>query len=500
MIYPHVCLAKVHYSVEISKIIVKFLHIINKVSIFFCTFASSMDKNKQATLELGTKPVGKLLMQYALPAMIAMTASSLYNIADRIFIGQGVGAMAISGLAITFPFMNLTAAFGAAIGVGASTAISVKLGQKDYQTAQNLLGNAVSLKLIIGIGLSILCLLFLDPILMFFGASKATLPYAHEYMFIIMLGNVFSHLYFGFNALLRAASKPKQAMYATMFTVVMNIALDALFILAFGWGIAGAAVATVLSQLMALVWQLRFFCDKKEILHFKPGIYRLKRRLVDNILSIGISPFLMNVCACVVVIFMNNQFVRYGGDLSVGAYGIANGIAMVFVMFVMGLNQGMQPIAGYNYGAQRFDRLMRVLNLSIVAATVIMCTGWLIAMLLPYYCARLFTTDAVLIQMSVKAIRIVMMMFPFIGFQMVVTNFFQCIGKVKVSIFLSLSRQLLMLLPLLGILPLVWGIDGVWASMPASDFGAAFVAFFVMTVYMRKLKQQHILNTQQNGK
>ena len=264
-------------------------------------------ENKQATLELGTKPVGKLLVQYALPAMIAMTAASLYNIVDRVFIGQGVGAMAISGLAITFPFMNLTAAFGAGVGVGASTAISVKLGQKDYATAQNILGNTISLNLIIGIGLSIICLLFLDPILRFFGASDQTLTYAHEYMVIILLGNVVSHMYFGMNALLRAASKPKQAMYATIFTVVMNVILDALFILVFKWGIQGAAIATILSQLMALMWQFKLFSNKSELLHFKKGIYKLKRKLVDNILAIGISPFLMNVCACIIVIFINNQ-------------------------------------------------------------------------------------------------------------------------------------------------------------------------------------------------
>ncbi len=449
-------------------------------------------ENRQATLELGTKPVGKLLLQYALPAMIAMTAASLYNIVDRVFIGQGVGAMAISGLAITFPFMNLTAAFGAGIGVGASTAISVKLGQKDYATAQNILGNTFSLNLIVGIGLSIICLLFLTPILRFFGASDQTLPYAHEYMVIILLGNVISHMYFGMNALLRAASKPKQAMFATIFTVMMNVVLDALFILGFGWGIRGAAIATILSQLMALCWQMKLFSNKNELLHFKRGIYRLKKKLVEHILAIGVSPFLMNVCACVVVIFMNNQFVRFGGDLSVGAYGIANGIAMVFVMFVIGVNQGMQPIAGYNYGAQKFDRLRKVVNLAIVFATAIMVTGWLIALFLPYYCARMFTTDPTLINMSIKAIRIVMVFFPFIGFQMVTTNFFQCIGKVKVSIFLSLSRQMLILLPLLAVMPMWWGIDGVWYSMPISDLSAAIIAAVIMVWYMKKLKKQHI--------
>ena len=304
-------------------------------------------------------------------------------------------------------------------------------------------------------------------------------------------------MYFGMNALLRAASKPRQAMYATIFTVMMNVILDALFIIVFKWGIQGAAIATILSQLMAMMWQFKLFSNKNELLHLKKGIYRLRKKLVENILAIGISPFLMNVCACIVVIFINNQLVRFGGDLSVGAYGIANGIAMVFVMFVFGINQGMQPIAGYNYGAQKIDRLMRVLNLSIIAATGIMVTGWLIAMFLPYYCARMFTTDKALIELGIKAIRIVMCCFPIIGFQMVITNFFQCIGKVKISIFLSLSRQLLILLPLLGLLPLFWDIEGVWYSMPISDFSAAVIAAIVMSWYMKKLKRMHRENLQQ---
>ena len=442
--------------------------------------------NKKATLELGTKPVGRLLVQYAVPAMIAMTASSLYNIIDRAFIGQVVGPEAIAGLGVTFPFMNLSGAFGAAVGVGASTAISVKLGQKDYRSAQMLLGNTVTLNAIIGIAFAVVCLIFLNPILRFFGASDATLPYAREFMEIILLGNVITHMYFGMNAVLRAASKPRHAMYATIFTVAMNILLDVVFIWWWGWGIRGAAFATLISQTLAMIWQMWIFSNQKELLHLQRGIYRLKSRLVKNIISIGISPFLMNTCACIIVIFMNNQFVRYGGDMAVGAYSIANSIGMMFVMFVMGVNQGMQPIAGYNYGARQHDRLMRVLKLSILAATAIMTLGWLIAMFLPYYCARLFTTDPTLIDMAIDGIRINMLVFPIIGFQMVITNFFQCIGKVKISIFLSLSRQLLFLLPLLLVFPWFWGLNGVWAALPASDSIAAIVALVMMHLFMKK--------------
>lgn len=299
--------------------------------------------NRQATLELGTKPVGKLLMQYALPAIIAMTASSLYNMIDSIFIGQGVGPLAISGLAITFPLMNLSAAFGAAVGIGSSTCISVKLGQKDYRMAERIFGNSVTLNVIIGFAFSIVALIFLDPILYFFGASDNTIVYAREYMYVILGGNIFSHMFFGMNAILRAAGKPRHAMYATIFTVVMNIVLAPIFIWGAGLGIQGAAFATILAQTMALAWQLKLFSNKNEILHFRPGIYKMKKDIIKNIVSIGISPFSMNVCACIVVIFINTGLAHYGGDLAVGAYGIANRVAFIFVMLTMGVNQGMLP-------------------------------------------------------------------------------------------------------------------------------------------------------------
>ena len=459
--------------------------------VFFVTLQKKEMDNKQATLELGTKPVGKLLMQYAIPAIIAMTASSLYNMVDSIFIGQGVGAMAISGLAITFPFMNLSAAFGAAIGVGASTLMSVKLGQKDYRTAENILGNTITLNIIIGVTFGAICLMFLDPILRFFGASVQTIVYARDYMEIILLGNAITHLYFGMNAVLRSASKPRHAMYATMFTVVLNTILDPLFIWTFGLGIRGAAYATVLSQFVALIWQFWIFSNPKELIRLKRGIYSLRGDLVKNIIGIGISPFSMNVCACMVVIFINNQLVRFGGDMSVGAFGIANRIVFIFVMFVMGINQGMQPIAGYNYGAQKLDRMMQVVKLSIIAATVIMILGWFLAMLAPRQCVSLFTTDQHLIDTTVHGMRRMMLMLPIVGYQMVITNFFQCIGKVKISIFLSLSRQLLFLLPALALLPMWFGLDGVWLAQPVSDLIASVVTAWIMIVYMHKFKLQH---------
>ncbi len=410
---------------------------------------------------------------------------------DSIFIGQGVGPMAISGLALTFPFMNLAAAFGAGVGVGASSCISVKLGQKDYKTAQQVLGNTVTLNLIIGIAFSIVSLLFLDPILCFFGASEQTLPYARDYMVIILLGNVFSHMYFGMNAVLRAAGKPRQAMNATIFTVVLNTILDPIFIYPLNLGIQGAAYATILSQVLALVWQMRIFSNKNELLHLRRGIYRLKKSIVENILAIGLSPFSMNVCACIVVIFINKGLLQYSGDLAVGAYGIANKVCFIFVMVNMGLNQGMQPIAGYNYGAMKFDRLMQVLKLAVIAGTCITTCGFLVAEFIPGPCARLFTTDPELIRLSVNGMRIMMAAFVLVGSQMVITNFFQSIGMAKISMFLSLSRQMIFLLPMLLLLPLFLGVDGIWWAMPISDTIAEIVAVVTMRTYLRKFEEHH---------
>ena len=448
--------------------------------------------NLQATLELGTKPIGRLLWQYALPAIVAMLASSLYNMVDSIFIGQGVGPIAISGLAITVPFMNLTGAFGAAIGVGSSTYLSVKLGQKDYRTAERILGNTLMLNVYVGVALSVVCLLMLDPILRFFGASDATLPYARQYMVIILAGNVVTHTYLGLNAVLRAASKPRQAMNATIFTVVLNTILDPIFIYPWGLGlgISGAAYATILAQVLALCYQARLLGDKRQLIHFSRGTYKLQSQIIKNIIAIGVSPFAMNVCSCIIVIFINNQLVSYGGDLAVGAYGISNKILFVFTMFVLGLNQGMQPIAGYNFGAQRFDRLMRVVKLTMLSATAVVTVGWCFAMFLPQLCVRLFTTDATLIGIAANALRITGCMFPIVGYQMVTTNFFQCIGKVKVSIFLSLSRQLIFLLPMLWLLPHFFQLNGVWFSMPTSDLLASVVTAWVMVRYMRMFKRQ----------
>ena len=464
------------------------------------TFAVVIPKDmgavEGAAAELGTERIRKLLVQYAVPAIIAMTASSLYNMVDSVFIGHGVGPLAISGLALTFPLMNLAAAFGSLVGVGASTLVSMRLGQRDYETAQRVLGNVVVLNFIIGVLFGVAMLVFLTPVLYFFGASEATAGYARDYMTIILAGNVVTHMYLGLNAVLRSAGHPQRSMYATILTVALNTVLDPLFIYGFGWGIRAAAVATILAQIVGRVWEFRMLSDPPELLRFRRGIYRLHRKIVGDILAIGMSPFLMNLAACFIVILINKGLKEYGGDLNIGAYGIVNRLAFFFVMIVMGINQGMQPIAGYNYGARQFDRVHRVLKLTILGATCVTTAGFLMGELAPRLAVSAFTTDEELLRLSVDGMRIAFVCFPLIGFQMVTTNFFQSIGMAGRAIFLSLSRQLLFLLPALLFLPRFFaehtpwdGSWGVWCAMPVSDLLASAVAACMLAWQLRRFRR-----------
>lgn len=437
---------------------------------------------------LGTENIGKLLMQYAVPAIIAMTASSLYNMVDSIFIGHGVGSLAISGLALTFPLMNLAAAFGSLVGVGAATLVSVKLGQKDYDTAQRVLGNVVVLNTVIGITFTIVMLLFLDPILYFFGASEETIGYARDFIKIILLGNVVTHLYLGLNSVLRSAGHPQRAMLATVATVVINAILAPVFIYWFGWGIQGAAIATVTAQVVALLWLVRLFMNKKELIHFRKGIFRLKKNIVADSLSIGMSPFMMNLAATVVVLLINQGLKEYGGDLAIGAYGIVNRLVFLFLMIVMGLNQGMQPIAGYNFGAQLYSRVTHVLKLTIYVATAITTTGFLMGLLIPKLAVSVFTSDTEMVALASKGLSLVVTFFPVVGFQMVTSNFFQSIGMARKAIFLSLTRQVLFLIPCLLILPRFFGATGVWISMPVADLVASIMAAIMLWRQFRTFK------------
>ncbi len=459
--------------------------------------------------ELGTRSIPRLLFQYAVPAIIAMTAASLYNIVDSIFIGHigpdghwgNSDGMAISGLALTFPLMNIGAALGAMVGVGASTVISVRLGQREYETAQHVLGNTVVLNVVLGTLFMAVCLAFLDPILVLFGASEATLPYARDYMTVILWGNVISHSYFGLNAVLRAAGHPTRAMQCTILTVVINALLDPLFIFNFqfsvfnsplnlglGMGIKGAALATILAQLISLIWQFKLLSNKQEMLHLHRGIYGLRPDIIRQIIAVGMSPFLMNLCACLVVLLINKSMKQYGGDTAIAAYGIVNRVVFLFLMMVMGLNQGMQPIVGYNWGARQNERVWQTLKLTILCAEVVVITGFIMGELFPNTLTHLFTDNAPIVAMADRGFRIDVMVFPIVGAQMVIGNFFQSIGHAGKSIFQSLTRQMLFLIPGLILLPPRFGLDGVWLAIPVSDTFSFFVSMGMLWWLVRKVK------------
>ncbi|MBQ7209915.1 MAG: MATE family efflux transporter [Paludibacteraceae bacterium] len=443
------------------------------------------------TLKLGTEPIGKLLRQYALPAIIAMTASSLYNIVDSVFIGHGVGPLALSGITVAKPFMDICAAFGSLVGVGASTLVSIKLGQQDYESARRVLGNVIVLNILLSLVVTIAGLLFLDPILLAFGASGQTLSYARDYMIPILVGNVLTHIYFGLNNVLRASGHPKSSMTATIVAVVINIALDPIFIFLFDMGVRGAALATMISQAVAVAWQFTIFCNPKELLHFNRRMWHLDSKIVLDSFAIGLSPFLMNIAHSVVVIVINNQLKTYGGDLAIASYGVINRLTFVFAMIVMGLNQGMQPIAGYNYGARHYDRMLAVFRLTAICATMVTTLVFLLSEICPSLMVAMFTHDEQLTAMSVPAMQIVLCMFFCTGFQMVTGNFFTSIGMAGKAIFLSLTRQVLYLIPLVCVLPIFMGLNGVWAALPASDAISALTAAVMLVVQIRNFKRMH---------
>jgi len=455
-----------------------------------------MSNGTESPTELGTKPVGALLKQYAIPGIIAMTASSLYNMVDSIYIGHipDVGSLSIAGLAVTFPLMNISTAFGTLVGVGAATMISVLLGQKNYKVACKVLSNEVTLNILTGLIFTFITLLWMDPILRFFGASDATLPFARGYMFIIALGNMVTHLYFGLNSVVRSSGNPKLAMGLTLFTVISNAILDPIFIFVLGMGVQGAALATVLCQMMSLGYTLWYFMNPDRFLHLTPSLksFRVDWRIAKDSLAIGMGPFLMNLASCIVVLFINQQLVKWGGDLAIGAYGIVNRITFLFVMIVFGFNQGMQPIAGYNYGARQYGRVREVYVKTAMWATLVTTLGFIVSEFLARPAVEIFTNDPVLIEKAARGLQKMNVVFFLVGFQMVTTNLFQCLGMVRKSIFLSLSRQLLFLLPCIYILPaLLESEDGVWYSFPISDTIAAFITGILawsLLVKLGKLK------------
>jgi len=440
--------------------------------------------------DLRNEKLGKLLLSYSLPAIIATSAASLYNITDRIFIGQGVGPLAISGLALTFPLMNITAAFGAMVGVGASAMVSIRLGQHDRRGATQILGNAVMLNIILGISVGLIALIFLEPLLYALGASIDTFPYAREYMQVVLAGNVFTHLYLGMNNIMRASGYPSKAMVTTLITVGVNLILDPFFIFVLDWGIRGAAIATVLSQIAGTITVVVHFVKGKSFVHFLPGYMKLKKLIIGDIISIGMSNFLMLIAGSIVITLINISLGIYGGDLAVGAFGIVYSITNLAAMVVVGLNQGMQPIVGYNYGALKTERVLKAFKMTVFAATAVTSFMFLFAEIFPGMIARAFTKSPDLIGLTVRGMRLNLMVFPIVGFQMVTSSFFQSIGKARFSIFLSLTRQVLFLIPALLILPRFLGLDGVWLGGPVSDFSSSLLTLFVLKWQIGILKKR----------
>lgn len=441
---------------------------------------------------LWTLSINKLLVQYSVPAIIASVATSLYNIIDSIFIGQGVGPMAIAGLAITFPLMNLVIGFCTLIAVGGATISSIFMGQKNLSRATDTVNNVLVFCLIHSVVFGGLTLIFLDEILYFFGATDETITYAREFMRVILIGTPISYVFIGLNNLMRATGYPKKAMISALLSVAANLVLAPIFIFKLKWGIQGAAIATICGQFVAFIWVLYHFMSKSSYVHFERHNRLFTPSIIRRIYAIGLSPFLMNLCACLVVVFINKALLDTAGsngNLAVGAYGILNRTTMVFVMIVFGVTQGMQPILGYNFGAGQWHRVKATLYKGIWLGVGITTFGFIVTESFPATISRMFTTDEHLIEIAKHGFRIFFLFYPVVGCQIVIQNFFQSIGKPKLSIFLSLTRQLLFLLPFLIILPKIYGVDGVWASMCGSDLIAFFVAIVTLIIVMHRLNK-----------
>lgn len=451
-----------------------------------------MQQSTSTTNNLATEKIGKLLWTYTLPAMVGTVVMSLYNIVDRIFIGQGVGPLAISGLALTFPFMIILMAFGMLIGAGSASRISITLGENNSQKAEKILGNAVTLTFLISGTAVILSMIFMDDLLRLFGGTENTIQYAHDFMVIIIPGGIFTALYFGLNNIMRASGYPRKAMYNILLGAICNIILDPIFIFVFDWGIQGAAIATVISYIIGTVSVASHFMRKSTPIRFHAANFRLEKDIVMSIISIGMSPFSMQIGTSLVVILINSTLLKYGGDLAIGAYGIINSVNMLIVMFIIGLNQGSQPIIGYNYGAKNYDRMFKTLRYAVYGGTVLTTFGFIIGIFFPHQVVSLFSRDEALQEVATVAQRISVIMFPIVGFQIVVSNFFQSIGKAKVAIALSLTRQFVFLIPGIFILPLFFGLNGAWAVMPVSDGLSSIVSAITFIVFYKKFKSQTV--------
>lgn len=453
-------------------------------------------------MKLGESPIPKLLWYYSLPSLIGTLVNALYNIIDRIYIGQGVGALAISGLALTFPIMNLLGAFGMLVGHGAAARVSLLLGNNNKQEANAILPNTLFLSLFFYLIVSSLTFIFLEPILYAFGASEQTLPYASEYLKIIIPGHIFTSLSYAYTNIMRASGHPMIAMNTLIMGALLNVLLDPIFIFWFNLGIKGAAYATVLSMFISCAWIMHFFFRKDNTLSFWSTVNSQQTTdqpnnncercivnfaLIKSILAIGLSSFLLHTATSLVNVLMNHTLQRYGGDLAIGAFGIITSFTSLIVMSIVGMAQGMQPIVGYNYGAGHYDRVKTTLKYCVSIATIITTLGCITALIFPNYIARMFTTDTNLVNITASGLSIYASTFFVVGFHIIVTNYFQSIGRAGISIFLSISRQILLLIPFILLFPPIWGLTGAWMAQPASNIISAIIAVIILSIHLKKL-------------
>lgn len=448
---------------------------------------------KDAKLEeLEKRSMGELLLSYSLPAIVGMVATSMYNIVDAIYVGQWCGALAIAGMALVFPVMNLTVAVGTLVGLGSAATASITLGQGKFERAHRVLGHCVALSALLGVTVGWLPIPWLREILMMFGAEGRALDPAYDFMLVIMLGFPVSSSFMNLNHLMRASGYPRKAMVSLIISMVVNVAVAPVFICWWNWGMTGAALATVVAQAVGMAWVLRHFADGSNVLHFRRGIYALQARLVRRICTVGLPPCLLNIVGCVVVMFFNRRFLEFDGEMGVGAYGVVNRVLFLFVMVVLGITQGMQPIAGYNLGIGNFCRVRRVLFLAICWATAITFTGAACMEVFAEQVVRLFVSaedadSARLIELATLGTRLMGICFVFVGSQIVIGNFFQAIGRPVMSIFLNLTRQLFFLIPALWLLPQWLGEPGVWLSQTTADFLSFLLGFAVLLTFLRRV-------------
>ena len=447
-----------------------------------------MDRAKR----LGEEGIPRLLLRFSLPAIVGTLVNALYNVVDRIFIGNGVGSLGLAGVTIGFPIMIVTMAFGMLIGIGANALISIRLGQNRKDEAEHIMGNAMILLLGISLSLSALGVVFLDPLLKIFGASRDVLPYARDYLRIILWGAVFQAIGFGMNNFIRAEGNPFIAMLTMLIGAVLNTILDPLFIFAFGWGVKGAAWATILSQAVAAAWVLYYFLGGRSSLRLRWGNLRLSPGIVRGILVIGAAPFLMQLAASVLQALLNRALVRFGGDVAISAMGVVMSIMMLILLPVIGISQGAQPIIGFNYGARKYDRVKRALKLAALAATAVVSLGYIVVMLVPEALVSIFNPgDRELIRMGARALRTFMLVLPVVGFQIIGANYFQAVGKPKQAMILNLSRQVLILIPALLILPRYLGLQGVLIAGPIADLSSAIITGLWLWFEVKRLGRDH---------